>query len=260
MLSQKSYIDNLRPFALSVSRRLHKSEHLKQSEIREYRKIVGQLNWASRQTRPDLVFDVLELSMKFNHPCVHDLIRANKSLKKLQSVESALVFPGLGNPEDWYIFVMSDAAFANLVDNVSSAGGYIILLVGEGNKCAALSWRANKIKRVVKSTLAAETLELDESLNHAIYIKELIKQMIGTVVDMPIEVWTDSKNSYKGINSTTQVEDRRLRIDIAAIKEKVKKELVTVKWCPGSEMLANCLTKCGASSDGLLNVISMVIG
>ena len=39
--------------------------------------------------------------------------------------------------------------------------------------------------------------------------------------DLPIEVWTDSRNAYKSIYSTTQVKDRRLRIDIASIKEKI---------------------------------------
>ena len=52
----------------------------------------------------------------------------------------------------------------------SSAGGQLILLTDERNKCYVLGWSSNKITRVVKSTLAAEMLSLSETLEQAIYL------------------------------------------------------------------------------------------
>ncbi|CAC5411076.1 unnamed protein product [Mytilus coruscus] len=50
--------------------------------------------------------------------------------------------------------------------------------------------------------------------------------------------------------------DKRLRIDIAAIAESLaSKEVNNIKWCPGDKQLANCMTKFGASSYELLQVI-----
>ena len=43
-----------------------------------YRVVIVQLNWLSTSTRPDISFDVLELSMAIKHPLIEDLIRANK--------------------------------------------------------------------------------------------------------------------------------------------------------------------------------------
>ena len=74
--------------------------------------------------------------------------------------------------------------------------------------------------------------------------------------DIPITVWTDSNNAHKSVYSTSSVEDYKLRLDIACIKENMLKENVVVKWCRGEHMIANCLTKKGATADSLLNIIS----
>ena len=255
-LSQSQYIEKLELMPVSANRRMNKSGALNRSEQTQFRHMVGQINWAAQQTRPDLVFEVMEMSMKLKHPEVQELIRANKAIKKLQSTDVSLFFPILGDIQKWYILTMSDAAFANLADSVSSGGGHVILLVGEAEKCAAISWKANKIKRVIRSTLAAEALALQECIEHAVYLRELLKEMLACDFNIPIEAWIDSANAHKAVHSTTKVEDQRLRIDIACIKESVLEEDITVNHCPGNEMIADCLTKRGANSQGLLNIIT----
>ena len=49
----------------------------------------------------------------------------------------------------------------------SSVGGHFILLVGRNKRSVVIAWSCSKIKRVVKSTLAAEMLSLSEALEHA---------------------------------------------------------------------------------------------
>ena len=57
--------------------------------------------------------------------------------------------------------------------------------------------------------------------------------------------------------STKCVEDRRLRPDIALLREKLAKgEIKDIKWVESSLQLADCLTKAGASSRPLLEVLS----
>ena len=79
----------------------------------------------------------------------------------------------------WRIIVESDAGHANMEDGCSSAGDQLIMLVGEGDKCYVLAWQSNKIKREVKSTLAAEMLSLSDSLDYAIYLRNIILQLTG---------------------------------------------------------------------------------
>ena len=55
----------------------------------------------------------------------------------------------------------SGAFLANL-KNGGSKGDGIISIVGENGEYASLSWNSKKIKRMVKSIIAAETLALSE--------------------------------------------------------------------------------------------------
>ena len=153
--------------------------------------------------------------------------------------------------------MISDAALANLNDSVSSREGYVILLVGFENKCLPVCWKANKIKRKVNSTLAAEALALKDAIDHCLLVRNLLMAMFHSTYKPPVEAWTDNRNTFVSIETTTQVDDKRLRIDIACIKDCVAKDNVTVQWCPGSEMLANCLTKRGCSADDLMYLMSV---
>ena len=54
-----------------------------------------------------------------------------------------------------------------------------------------------------------------------------------------------------------RLKDGICRVDhFRAIKESVLEEDITVNHCPGNEMIADCLTKRGANSQGLLNIIT----
>lgn len=70
----------------------------------------------------------------------------------------------------------------------------------------------------------------------------------------PITAFVDNKSVVEALKSTKMVDDKRLRIDIAAIKE-IKNNNVLVKWIPGKVQLANCLTKRGADGMQLLNIL-----
>ena len=125
----------------------------------------GHANWLASQTRPDISFDVLNLSCDINkNPVVSHLIEANKMIRKIKNKESKLVFPNVGTVDDLKIVAFTDASYANLPDGVSSTGGYVILLVRLNNHANPLSWSSNKIKRVVKSTTAPEALRLFNGL------------------------------------------------------------------------------------------------
>ena len=72
----------------------------------------------------------------------------------------------------------SDAAFANL-KNGGSQGAFIIFLYE--NKYAPIAWTSRKLKQVAKSTLPAETLALEESLETCFMVKSLLVELISKV-------------------------------------------------------------------------------
>ena len=139
----------------------------------------------------------------------------------------------------------------------SSVGGHVIFLVGENNKSTAIAWSCSKIKRVVRSTLSAEMLSLTETLEHACALKAIILELTGKISDnIQIEAYIDNKSVQDAIYSTKSVKDKKLCIDVEAIKKMLsKKEVNKVQWIAGEKMIANPLTKRGAASWDLLSAI-----
>ena len=71
------------------------------------------------------------------------------------------------------LWVFSDASHANLKGGASQFG-YVIFLVDEVGTANVIKWTSKKISRVVKSTLASETLALLEAAENAYFLKRLL--------------------------------------------------------------------------------------
>lgn len=136
-------------------------------------------------------------------------------------------------------------------DGKGNTGVHIARTKDRIGKCCPISWQANKIKRVVWSTIAAKALSLQEGLETALYFQKIIEDICGEHI--PITAFIDNKSVTEAIKSTKLVEDKRLQIDIASAM--IQKNCVEVKWCPGKVQLANSMTKRGASGIEFLNVL-----
>ena len=72
---------------------------------------------------------------------------------------------------------------------------------------------------------------------------------------IPIIAYVYNKSVIEAVYSTKLVADKHLWVDIAAISESLaRNEIREIKWCPGKDLLADCMTKRGASGYNLLNV------
>ncbi|CAC5357015.1 unnamed protein product [Mytilus coruscus] len=191
--------------------------------------MVGQLNWAVQGSRPDLAFELVDLSTKLKSALVCDLLRAIKNIGKLQDIGPIQFFPSLkGNvTEDWEIFVFSDAVLGNINDGKGSTGAHIVWIKDRIGKCCPISWQANKIERVVRSSIAAEALSLQDGLETALYFRKIIGDICGVGERIiTITAFIDDKSVTEALKSTKLVEDKRLRIDIAAICEMIQNNYV----------------------------------
>ena len=102
----------------------------------------------------------------------------------------------LGNIELCSIICFRDAAFANL-KNGSSQGGFIIFLCKSDKNYAPISWKSRKIQRVVRSTLAAETLAMEEALEECYLIRSTSKFITEMLkVDCFLYIATETVNRY----------------------------------------------------------------
>ena len=83
----------------------------------------------------------------------------------------------------------------------------------------------------------------------------MMAKEIFNVEMMKVTCVTDSKSLYENLQSTHIVEDSRIRVDIARIKEMIEVGEVEMKWVPTAEQLADPMTKQGASAHRLMEVL-----
>ena len=257
LLDQRSYVENLEIEEITPTRALEKEDSLSATECTLLRRICGALNWIVMATRPDLSFDLIELSTKQQRGKVQDLVRARKVVKNINPEECRLFFPKLTG-KHLELLVYTDASFGNLDNGAGSMGGHIVFLKDSNNKCAVLDWKSKKVKRVVRSTLAAEALALGDGLETALFEKEVFKELFGQEVKILVIAIVDNKSVEVNLRSTSSVEDKRLRRDLSMIKEMLDRgEVHSVRWVDGKLQLADTLTKKGVNSLKLQAVLQM---
>ena len=259
-VDQEKYAKSIHTIDITpVSRRKDVDSDLTEEEKAKYQSMLGKLLWLSGRTRPDLRYDTMELSTFTKSPKIKDLLFLNKIVKKVKDRPSRLIFKPLNlKTDELKIVFYSDAGFGNL-PNANSSRGYVSFLVNQDNTANVLSWSSNKIKRVVHSAFAAETLGCNDAMSDAIYLRQILCEILYDDPKskiIPIVGFVDNMQLFEQVSSSKQSQDKRVRLDIAEIQESVQSgDIDNIYWIPTQDMLADCLTKRNADSMKLTNVL-----
>ena len=189
---------------------------------------------------------------------------------------------------DWHegVFVtISDASFAGetLIENGKelprrSQRGRVSAIVhpsiwDEKTKSAAMyviGWKSSMIKRVCRSTMAAETMALTSGVGDDAKMCTVIDELRGPSAKPMKRLWlTDcaSLHSYLSNPVTAGCEDKRLEIDLQDLRQSLwedqkgdpidflkDNETHAIRWIDTSTMLADPLTK-HMKADRMMNAI-----
>ena len=254
IVNQDFYIKDIEAIPLSASRVQQRESECTSEEKKYLKSLGGKMMWAATQTRPDLSFETCILTNVAKCSKVKTIHDANKAVTKLKSSTVHMKFPSIGSIDDMKIKAYSDATYASLGDG-SSQGGYVIFVEGSNRKIIPMCWQSKKLNRVTKSPLASETLALAEAADAAFLVSKMLQEVFQLETAPEIECLTDNASLTATIKTSTTVTDKRLRVDIARLREMVDKSEITISWVDGKEQLADCLTKRGASSQRLLEVL-----
>ena len=253
-LDQSSFMDSITPIAIPPDRLADKSSPLTKEEITQLRAAIGQLNWLATVSQPQISFEICQASSRVKTSTIADMITINKVISKVQQQHSYLHFSKL-DLSSTHIRVYTDASFNNLPEGGSQEGN-IVFLADAHNACCPISWASNRAKRVVRSTLAAETLSLNDGTDSAFYLSKLLCSVLPAEDQNPkIVAITDNKSAVAAICSTSSVSDRRLRVEISALREYQEESRVSFQHVKGTQQLADVFTKRGASDTLLLQVL-----
>lgn len=188
---------------------------------------------------------------------IKDLFRANKVLKHLKGEDLYLKFPPLKALDDLTMLVFADASYGNLPKGNSQAG-YVILLCDSDYSCCPISWSSFRLSRVARSTLSAETLAMSEALDNAILLSKIYGEVLHNKRSgsIPIVALTDSRSLFNASGTTNLIQEKRLRVDIASIRQMIENQEIKLVWIDSIHQIANNLTKLGASARNLQQVLA----
>jgi len=258
-IDQNAYGQGIKPVPVSSSRRKDVDEPLTEEEKKQYQGLLGKLLWLSSQTRPDLSFDTLEHSTYSKNATVKDLLSLNKVTRRINDGPKMICFKHINlDKDDLQVVTYSDASLGNLPNKKDSGRGYLVF-VTNGKVFNIVSWSSNKIKRVVHSVFGAETLACVDATAEAIFVRQLLSEILYRDPKkqiIPITGLVDSRQLHDQVRSTGLCTDRRVRLDIAELREEVSNGVIKgIVWVPTGEMLADGLTKKGVCCKNLCTTL-----
>ena len=275
---QEVFSNNLQTAPVPRYRATTPEAELNHTERVEFRSGVGSLQWLCGQTRPDLS---AATSLSQAKPTrIKNLLEVNRVLRDAKkSKDAALTFV----PIDFrraYLVCFSDSSWAN-VEQTSSQAGFLLWLADhdvmeqKGGTANLIDWRSHRIRRVCRSTLAAETMAMDAGMDSAAQLRCLIAEAL--IPNFTAAVHKEPPRDFipsKGITDCRSLYDllvkegappatleRRLAIDIAALVAlaeayDAENPKETYYWVPTEHQMADHLTKIRPSHE-LRELIAM---
>ncbi|KAF7572902.1 hypothetical protein PtrM4_078070 [Pyrenophora tritici-repentis] len=143
------------------------------------------------------------------------------------------------------LVVFTDGSFANNQD-LSSQLGYLLILANESSRQDStfdirgnvIHWSSTKCKRVTRSVLASETYGMVSGVDIAIAILTTLKIITGRLglPPIPLIVCTDSYSLYECLVKLGTTAEKRLMIDIMALRQSYeRREITEIRWINGED-------------------------
>jgi len=276
-VDQEQYTNEIAEIPMTRSRKKEKTARVTKEESREFRRVIGALNWIVECSRPDLAAEIAILQQCRDDVRVCDLEIANMILRKAKKhKESKIRYTSNMEEKDAMIMICTDASWANSEDCYSQ-GGYVMMLGsqkmkdGVRSECSPLGWKSFKLKRRTQSTLAAEAMALVTGLGEMIWTRVMWRELTkeGKLKTKELEeeakmvmatAVADNKPIFDYIKSQgfsrSGMKDKRSYIDALNILEETQEGGVELRWVDTKQMLADGLTKMNADTTLLRMVVS----
>ena len=202
--------------------------------------------------QPEASFD-LSVAAQAQQPSDEDIRILNKRLRwQMENLDRGLRYIPI-DLTNAKLMVFVDGSFANNKD-LSSQLGFVMMLVnestGEDNTFTlqgnVIHYSSTKCKRVTRSVLASEIYGMVNGFDMGIAIASTLKMIterLGIAV-IPLIVCTDSYSLYECLVKLGTTKEKRLMIDIMALRQSYeRREITEIRWINGEDNPADAFTK-----------------
>ena len=175
-MNQSAYVRKIKPIPIEANRKTQLESNVNEEERLALRALVGSLQYAAINTRPDLSSKLSLLQSSINRATVETLMEGNRVLHEAKKHHDVTIHLKPIPPKTFRFLAFSDASFSSPSKPDSHAGSIIVGThqdISQNMQCpiSPLAWGCRKIQKVVTSTLAAETMALSTTLDHLSWLR-----------------------------------------------------------------------------------------
>ena len=169
-VDQTKYVKEIEPIHVSTQRRKEPQSPVTEEERQHLRGLIGSLQYASTNTRPDLGSRLSFLQSNINSACVETLMDGNRTLQEAKKYADTCIRIQPIPLGDIRFLSFSDAAFASNKNHSSHQGMLLMTAhkcIGENQSSVVnpILWSSRKIQKVAVSTLSAEAMALASAVD-----------------------------------------------------------------------------------------------
>lgn len=175
-VDQEQYVKDINPICIGKTRRQQHDEPVSEEERQALRAVIGSLQYASTNTRPDLGSRLGWLQSQINRAKVSTLIDANRVLHEAKEHAKVRLIIHPIPIDDLRFVAFSDASFASEKCHDSHQGMIIMAAhkrIGENRSSVVnpIIWHSRKIQKVAVSTLSAEAMALAGAVDSLSWVR-----------------------------------------------------------------------------------------
>ena len=211
-----------------------------------YREAIGSLMYAALGTMPDIMFAVTFLSQFMQNPGHAHWEEVKRVFRYLKGTMHWKLTIGMGGHWDWAEpekrdrvglegFMDADGASQYHRHSIS---GYVFTIDG-----GAVSWSSKKQSIVTLSNTEGEYIAVTHAAKEALWIRMFLSEITRPLTQL-VTIFCDNQSAIS-VSKNDQFHARMKHINIKYhfVRDIAEHALISIHYCPGSEMLADMLTK-----------------
>eukprot|EP00435_Cladocopium_sp_Y103_P036725 s1261_g9.t1 len=234
------------------------------NEMHQCRAILGAAQWRCYQTAPQHAAKLSHLQSllpRGDRTTLKDVNKFVREIYHLKDEKVSVYDLKAENDSDIIAVGWSDAALANRVD-LSSTGGYVIGFTHRKmlRPVSLVSWSTHKLRRVCRSSLAAEAQALAECEAELFLVRGLWQELLGAELDLanprnttkqtPGVLVIDAKALYDTLKQqevpNLGAKEKHTALEVLGLCQHLVEQETTLRWCNSDQQLADGMTKISA--------------
>jgi Reverse transcriptase (RNA-dependent DNA polymerase) len=239
-------LQSVLPLSISRERRKQFDDAASVIEVRDFRRLAGQLSFIGMATVPAACYVASFLQQQVGSLRVQDCVVANTLLKSLQSLPGILRYVPCDTvdlPSDLRLFAFVDASHKSTVAYGQTG---ILHMICPSPDCRApmlpLHWISRKQRRVSSSSYGAEVLAAELACSSSVQLADALGILFAH--RFPRTILTDSRGLWTALDSLVKAQSFRLVASTSVIRDYLESGRIdNLFWIRGITNLADALTK-----------------